>query len=193
MSFKTTLASMTFARWIIVLGGAGSLGLGFSGWHFYSKRVELEAALEPDSDVERTLRNIQSLGKTYTKLRKDLGGENLKAQDDMATYISRCAADPLVNLGSVVVTAQTPVPLQGGVVDLKYAIKPQSSDKGQPRANIANFLYKLELDSRRVRVTNLHIWQEQKFKEWEIGNDKKWKWESEVTTRQKEEPKEPKR
>lgn len=191
MSVKAALANMNFARWIILVGGVGALALGASGWQLYSKRVELEEALAPNGRVENLCRKIQGLGKEYTKLRKDLGGENLKAQDDMTTYITRRAADPRVQLGSVIVVPTQPIETQKDVIDFKYTIKPQSSDKGQPRDRIANFFYKLESDSRRLRVTNIHMWQEQRLKEWEVGNDL-WKWDVEVTTRQKEEPKAPK-
>jgi hypothetical protein len=188
---KGALANMNFARWIIVIGGVGALALGASGWQLYSKRTEFEEALAPNGRVEAQCKRIQGLGKEYTKAHKDLGGENLKAQDDMTTYITRRAADPRVQLGSVKVIPQQKSEIQKDVWDFKYGIKPQSEDKGQPRDRIANYFYKLESDSRRLRVTNIHMWQEQRLKEWEVGNDL-WKWECEVTTRQKEEPKAPK-
>lgn len=193
MSVKEVLANMNFARWIIVVGGVGSLALCASGWSLYSKRAGLEASLAPDGRVERSVRSIQGLGKQYSKLKKDLGGENLRGQDDMATYLATRAVDARVALGSVISTPQNPpFEVQKGVFDYKYGIKPQpqsaSTDKGQPRDRIVNYFYKLESDSRRVRVTFIHMWQDQKLKEWEVGNDQ-WKWEAAVTTRERDESK----
>ena len=63
MSLKNLMGAMNLARWIIVMGGLGAVALGANGWRLYHQRVELEAALEPDGQIERTVQKIQLLGK----------------------------------------------------------------------------------------------------------------------------------
>ena len=51
MSVKSFLASMNLARWIIVIGAVGTVGLGVTGWLLYQKRTEYEASLRPGGQV----------------------------------------------------------------------------------------------------------------------------------------------
>ena len=52
------------------------------------------------------------------------------------------------------------------------------------RASIANFLFTLEQDSRRVKVTSIRIDPFAKLKPGELGGDE-WTFEAEITSRRK--------
>ena len=185
MSFKSSLNSMNLARWIIVIGGVGSIALGVTGWLLHQKRVVMEASLVPGGEVERLIASIQLKGKECSKLQDIAERSGLTKQKDAMSYIRDLAANPGVQIGQTFVGPLTPATPAKGVTDIKYQIKPQDAAKSFRRDNITNFMWKMEADSGRLRVTNLRIWQEQKLKEWEVGNDL-WKYEAEVTSRQKD-------
>ena len=69
-----------------------------------------------------------------------------------------------------------------GVEDLTYSIKPKYRDKRFLRASVANFLYKLEELSRRVRVTSLKLTPHSRLKPGELGDDF-WTFSAEITAR----------
>jgi hypothetical protein len=180
---KSFFANMNLARWIIVASVAGTLVLAFTGWKLHSRRVELERALEvavPEQALE-----LQVLARRYSKLYKEAEREGLKGQADPQSYIRTLASDEHVALGQVeVITAPETTPRKG-VVDRKYTIRPQSRDRGFPRDRIANFMWKLESESRRVRVTMAQLDPEKPLKPHEHPTDS-WKWTVEVTSRQKQ-------
>lgn len=183
---KGFLSSMNLARWIIVIGVVGSIALGVTGWLLHGRRVSDELALAPGGEVEKLTASIQTLGKQCSKLQNDADRIGLTSQKDAMSYIREIAANPGVQIGQTFVGPLTPATPAKGVTDIKYQIKPQDAAKSYRRDQIGNFMWKLESDSGRLRVTNLRVWQEQKLKEWEIANDL-WKYEAEVTSRQKDE------
>jgi hypothetical protein len=185
MSFKTTLSSMNLARWIIVIGALGTLTLGVTGWMLHQKRVEYEAALEPGGEVERLAKSIQSQGKNCTQLQAAADRTSFKGQTDAVSYIRDLARNPAVLVGLVAINPLTAGTPAKGVTDNKYQIKPQEQTQTFGRDRIANFMWKLESDSGRLRVTNLRMMHDGNPKEWEIENDL-WKYEIEVTSRQKD-------
>ncbi|MCC7011328.1 MAG: hypothetical protein IT454_02100 [Planctomycetes bacterium] len=187
MSLKNLMGAMNLARWIIVMGGLGAVALGANGWRLYHQRVELEAALEPDGQIERTVQKIQLLGKQCSKLQSDADREGLSGQSEPILYFRGLASDPNVRFGQVEVKEQSPQVNVKGTEDLQYVLQPQV-DKGQPRDRIVYYMYLLESKSRRVRVTSITLTPEQKVKEWEIANDM-WKWTIELTSRTKVEKK----
>jgi hypothetical protein len=186
MSVKSALSSMNLARWIIVVGALGTLTLGVTGWLLHQKRVEYEASLEPGGEVERLAKSIQSLGKNCTQLQQAADRTGLTKQKDAVSYIRDLARNPAVQVGLVAITPLTPATPAKGVTDIKYQIKPQEQTQTFRRDNIANFMWKLESDSGRLRVTNVRMMHDGNPKEWEIENDL-WKYELEVTSRQKDE------
>jgi hypothetical protein len=78
-----------------------------------------------------------------------------------------------------------------GIVDKKIRIKPTSRDKVFQRSKIANFLYKLEADSRRIRVTDMviELGGKSRVREHEIPEEGNWTYDVEITSRQREEGK----
>jgi hypothetical protein len=180
---KSFFANMNLARWIIVASVAGTLVLAFTGWKLHSRRVELERALEVA--VPNRALALQVQARRYSKLYKEAEREGLKGQADPESYIRTLASDEHVALGQVeVIRARESTPRKG-VADRKYTIRPQSRDRGFPRDRIANFMWKLESESRRVRVTMAQLDPEKPLKPHEHPTDS-WKWTVEVTSRQKQ-------
>ena len=185
---KTMLANMNLARWVILVSVVVSIGLGFWGWSLHEERVALVDALK--IEVPKRAQNIQVLSLRHSELHKEYDREGLRGQSDPDTYIRRLATDKDVALGGVRINNLPDRSPFKGVVDRKYAISPQDVKKGGrgatgfDRARIANYLWLLEQQSRRVRVTNIRLDPVQKTEPWVPANDQ-WTWDIEVTSRQK--------
>lgn len=183
------LAKMNLARWVILVSLVGSIGLGTWGWKLHAERVELVSALEVE--VPKRAQNIQVLSLRHSELRKDYDREGLIGQDNPETYIRRLATDKDVALGGVRINALPDRSPAKGVVDRKFAISPQDETKGSrgaagyDRARIANYLWLLEQQSRRVRVTSIRFDPVQRTDPWVAAKDK-WSWDIELTSRQKQ-------
>ena len=79
----------------------------------------------------------------------------------------------------------TPEQRSKTVVDKVYRIKSDARERSFQRPRIANFLYTLEFDSRRVKVTSLKLSPSNKrLKPGEIGDDL-WTFEAALTVRSK--------
>ena len=185
---KALLEKMNLARWVILVSLVSSLGLGAWGATLHQERKDLEAALEVE--VPKRAQNIQVLSLRHSELHKDYDREGLRGQSDADTYIRRLATDEDVVLGGVdidVLPDRSPVK---GVVDRKYRISPQDTGSrgrakvGFDRARIANYLWLLEQQSRRVRVTSIRLEPIERTDPWVPANDR-WSWDIEVTSRQK--------
>jgi len=178
---KQFFANMNLARWIVVLSILASIGLGVFGWKLHERRLQLEGALV--TDVPKTAQDIQVASRRYSRLYKEFEREGLKAQDNPEQYIRSLASNPKVGLGSVNVLSKKDT-RANNVADLKFTITPLESKAAHNRDRIANYMWLLEQESRRVRVTSISLDQKGKFEPWETGNDQ-WEWEIEVTSRQK--------
>jgi hypothetical protein len=93
-----------------------------------------------------------------------------------------------VEVGNLDLTSLQADPFTKGVVDKKYNIRPDNRERTFVRTTIANFLWTLEQQSRRVKVTNIKIENaDKRVKPQEIPNDK-WTFEAEITSRQRSGP-----
>jgi len=180
---KQFFANMNLARWIVLLSLVAAVSLGVFGWKLHQRRIELEGALE--ASVPKRAQDVQVLARRCSRLNKEFEREGLKAQDNPEQYIRSLASHPQVGLGSVNVTSKTDTRAKG-VADLKFTISPLESKAAHGRDRISNYMWKLEAESRRVRVTSISLDQKGKFEPWETGDDQ-WEWEIEVTSRQKRE------
>jgi len=178
---KQFFANMNLARWIVVLSLLASIGLAVFGWKLHQQRGELEQALV--ASVPKNAQDIQVASRRYSRLNKEFEREGLKAQDNPEQYIRSLASNPRVGLGSVNVTSKTDT-RANNVADLKFTISPLESKAAHGRTHIANYMWLLEQESRRVRVTSISLDQKGKFEAWETADDQ-WEWEIEVTSRQK--------
>jgi hypothetical protein len=193
---------LNLARGIIIFSVAGSIALAVLGYAQSSRLGTLQSDLEKtgerkastgtysDSDVAKLVRELESLGRKHTQLTKAQRAEGFTETEGLNNYIERAITDDHVELGEHGTDPST-VNVTKGIVDKKIRIKPTSRDKTFPRSKIANFLYKLEADSRRIRVTDLiiELGGKNKVREHEIPEENMWTYEVEITSRQREEGK----
>ena len=182
---KESLQKISLARWIIIISLLASIGLGYYGYQLHTQRTELEVALK--TQVPKLAVEMQTLAKQHTVLMKQNDREGLGGpQNDPLLYIRSIAASKDVMIGDTTVDPASESEYIKGVLDTRYGIKPSSRDRGYGRLNIANFLYKLESESRRMRVTRFMMEPESKSVKPEtvLENDS-WRWTAEVTSRTK--------
>jgi hypothetical protein len=186
MAVKEFFSSMNLARWIIVVGVLGSIGLAVNGWRLYSRRTQLQDELAVA--VPDRAQNIQFLGRMYSKLQADAEREGFVTQDKPDLYFRGIATDETVKLGQIDVDPAQPRSFYKGTLDLTYTLRPQvaKSDEGFPRDRLANFMFLIEQKSGRVRVTRVRLDPAQRLKAWEPSDDR-WKWEIAATSRAKDE------
>jgi hypothetical protein len=194
--------NLNLARGIILASLLGSLALGVVGYLQSRTLSELKSDLEKsgarksasgsydDSDVAKLVRELETLGRKHTQLAKAKRAEGFTETEGLNNYIERAIVQDGVELGDHSTDPST-VSVTKGIVDKKIRIKPNSRDKVFQRSKIANFLYKLEADSRRIRVTDfvIELGGKSKVREHEIPEEGNWTYEVEITSRQREEGK----
>jgi hypothetical protein len=194
--------NLNLARGIILASLLGSLALGVVGYLQSRTLSELKSDLEKsgarksasgsydDSDVAKLVRELETLGRKHTQLAKAKRAEGFTETEGLNNYIERAIVQDGVELGDHSTDPST-VSVTKGIVDKKIRIKPTSRDRVFQRSKIANFLYKLEADSRRIRVTDLTIQLggKNKVREHEIPEENNWTYDVEITSRQREEGK----
>ncbi len=180
---KNFLRNMTFPRGVILVSLVASLGLGVLVFQRKTRLREIEGEL---LGVPNLVKEIQQLGIEYTNLKQIASGEIVRGEQlDIETYIRQQAADKMVEIGQVDITPSAPRAFTGGVEDRVFKIKPANTNQRYQRSRIGNFLYKLEADSRRVKVTNLKLTPANKrLKSGEVGDDL-WTFEAAITVRTK--------
>ena len=171
--------NLNFPRGVILISLFASSALG---WFVYQKTQRLEGIKRDLTLVEGLVKDIQTRGIELDNLQKSASGELLKGEDyDAETYIRQIAADDNVNIGQVTINPSKKSPSRQ-FEDHIYKIAPSNKKQRHSRSQIGNFLYKLEADSRRVKVTHLKITPLDKVKPGQIGNDV-WTFEASITTR----------
>ena len=174
------LRSMTFPRAMILGTFLGSL---VTGWFVYKKTTELRQLEQDVARAPAVVAAIHVRAQELDQLLSAANREGLKGDilNDIETYIRQKASGPNINLGQVDLTPSTTEPFRG-VEDLKYKIKPREKTQRALRGSIANFLYTLEQDSRRIKVTSIKIDPFEKLKPGQLSNDY-WTFEAEITSR----------
>lgn len=185
------MGNITFAKVMIFLCLVGSGYLAYVDWQQYQQIKQLKEDLRPLGKVELLVRETQKLGKQYAELTKSLSNDDLAGQASPLTYISEIADYPKIAIGDVSIQTSEKNPGIKGLVDKVYAISPQPSKRDFPKLRIANFLFKLEDKSPRIRVTRLVIDQlnkagKPKVEPTEYPKDSYY-FSAEVTSREKEE------
>ena len=193
------LREMTAMKFMILLCVVAAGVLGWFGWEQHQRVKELrgylgltaQEELKPaKSKVEEEAENLQMAATNFTALTKELEGDNLRGANSPMTVIRGVASNSKIALGAIDID---PRESPGrGFVDKTYAIKPKnlsSESREAPtfqRTQLANFMFKLEEGSKRVKVTNFRISQPKKsLKPEEIPNDR-WAFTATVTIREKE-------
>jgi hypothetical protein len=171
---------MNFPRAVILLSLMASAVLGY---FVYEKKARL-AEIERELALVRTkvAKEIQQMGIELAQYQELGTGSTTGAEFDFDPYIRSIAAtETLVEIGEVEISPTTKSPSKD-VKDSIYKIKPFNKNKRLTRSRIGNFLYKLEADSRRVKVTSLKLTPFKKIKPGEVGEDV-WTFEAAITSR----------
>lgn len=181
MSF---LQNMNLARGIMLGALVTSAVLGFFGWKQHQELAELRA--DRDRNFPLLVPQLMSSGRKHTQLAKNLDKEGLKGQTNLMSYAVAAASAEYVEIGDIDPTASKDTNFGvKGIVDQKLSIKPKDPKRGYPRTRIANYLYTLEKDSRRVKVTELEIsLANSKTSHQEVPEDM-WTFQAEITSRQR--------
>ena len=173
--------SMNLARAIIVL----TIPLGAALWYFQNSKATRRDEIQENLDrrIEPLLSSIQQLAVDHSRLSKELNSEGIRGQDNPQTYIRRVATSSKVEIGDVRITESKRNPLPG-IEDRVYTIRPSNTDRGFQRVKISNFLYKLEEDSSRIKVTDISLDIAQKRVKNHIVPNDDWTFTAQVTSRQ---------
>ena len=181
---KSFLQKMNLARGIILFAIVGSIALGLIGWKQQQQLTELRENLV--DDTPKLVKDLMRLGRQHTALKRTVSKEGLNAQADFATYITAAANKEFVEIGEIKLNNQ-PQDRGKGISDNTYTISPADRERAYERYRIANFLYALEKDSQRVKVTRVKMnIAEKNLKPHELPDDK-WTFEAAVTSRQRAE------
>lgn len=173
-------ASMNLTRWMILLSLLASCVLGYRVWERSGRLDEVHGEL---AKIEGVIKEIQTRALELNELQSVADKEGLKGESDPELYIRSVAQKDQVGIGQVDTSKRKSSPAKG-IEDRIYKIKPSIKNRRYHRGAIANFLYKLEADSRRVKVTSVSIEPASKVKPGEIGPDE-WTFEAEITSRQR--------
>jgi hypothetical protein len=177
---KSFFSNMSFPRAVILFCTAGSIALGALVYTRSARLSQVEADLKR---VPQIVHDIQVDAYRLSDLQRSASAEKFKAQSEPESYIRAIAGDSKINVGQVNISKRTAKPARG-IEDSIYKIEPQTKTQRYTRGQIGNFLYKLEADSRRVKVTRLKLTPHDKVSPGEIGKDQ-WVFEAELTTRTK--------
>lgn len=177
---KSFFANMSFPRAVILFCATGSVILGVL---VYMRTRRLSQVEDELRRVPQIIHDIQVDAYRLSDLQVSAGEERFKAQDEPESYIRAIAGDKKINVGQVNISQRQGSPARG-IEDNIYKIEPQTKTQRYTRGQIGNFLYKLEADSRRVKVTRLKLIPHEKVSPGEIGKDQ-WVFEAELTTRTK--------
>ena len=181
---KAFFADLNLARGIILVSAIGCLVLGFLGWQRHQQLSEMKDQL--NTSIKPLVKDLMQTAQRHSALAKTYKDDDLDAQKDLETYIRKVAAKDKIQIGNVNMTF-TPEQRTKTIVDKVYRIKSDSRERAFQRLRIANFLYTLEYDSRRVKVTDLKLEvSEKRPKPHEVPADE-WFFEAEVTSRQRAE------
>ena len=181
---KNFFARMSFPRAVILFCSLGSVVLGVL---VYLRRQRLNEVNDELQRVPAIVKEIQTDAYRLSDLLRSASTETLKAQTEPESYIRNIAGDDKISMGQIDINKNDKSPAKG-IMDNIYKMTPQTKSQRYSRGQIGNFLYKLEYDSRRVKVTRLKLTPfGEKIAPGEIGKDN-WVFEAELTTRTKTDP-----
>lgn len=181
---KDFFAQLNFTRVVILVSLVASAVLGFMVYNQKEKLAELNRQV--DVKGPRLVNEIQLKSQRYDQLMRQADKEKFGGgQADPELYITNIAEEPNVAIGQVKISPTEKVG-NGGVIDKKYRIAPDDSNRAYTRTAICNFLYRLEENSRLVKVTNLTLKPVKTQKPEEFGTER-WTFDAEITSRQAKE------
>ncbi len=145
---------LNLARLIIIFSLLGSCYLAWSGMKTSEELGGLRGIF--DKQVPKVCTEIQELSLLNTKLFGDVKGDKLLGQDSPESYVRGCADNPGVQIGEIDMNPRNK-PGQGGVIDKVTNIRPNNRKRKFTHYKIAQFMYRLEADSRQVKVTSIKM------------------------------------
>lgn len=179
------VANFNFARALILLCLVGSIPLGWYGWKQYKVNSALKSDLAIGGRIERLVQEIQRNAYVYSTKLKEQSAESLAGESNPITYIRTVATQDKIELGQIDVDPSEK-PRSKGIVDKIYRITPDNKQRTFGRGALANFLFTLEKESQRVRVTEIKLENEDhRVKPEDVPNDM-WTFSAEITSRQRE-------
>lgn len=180
-------AQLNFSRVVIVLSFVGSAVLGYFVWEQSKALKEAELVL---ANTPRAIQSMQERALELMELERQVASDGLGGQSDPEQYIRAAAQDKKAAIGAVDVKPLTEQENTKGIVDKSYKVEParlgSSTVQNFGLDQIANYLYLLEQNSRRVRVTKVEIQPSgsRSPKEHEVLPGT-WKFSAEITTRER--------
>jgi hypothetical protein len=182
---KSFFSHFNFARALILLCLIGSIPLGWYGWQQYQLNTELKQDLAKGGRIERLIQDVQRNAHTFSTKQEEASAEGMAGESDPVSYIRTVARMDQIDLGQVDINPSDQA-RQNGIVDKIYRIGPKNKQRTFRRTALANFLFKLEQKSQRVRVTEIKMETEEsrKVKPEDIPNDM-WTFEAKITSRQR--------
>lgn len=175
--------NLNFARVTILVALLGSLALAWTGWRQYEALQGLRDDL--DKRMPELAKQLEVAARKHTQLAKNYDKEALKGEQNLQSYAIKCATDDRVEIGDIDPQLTTDKNGTKGIEDQKLAIKPKDPKRGYTRLRIANFLYRLEEQSRRVKVTDVEFLPAgPRIAKHEVPDDS-WTFSCEITSRQR--------
>ena len=172
-------------RIMIALLLVGSAVLGYLVMGQRKVIDELSAALEPGGEIESLAEDILGYSHLYTAYKERSAREGVKDNDEkgVQTYVREIALRPRVLWGNVRIPNPTERQRVQGYNDRAYRLTPQEKGASFDRNRIANFLYLLEYESRKLRVTNIDLKVAERIDKHEVPKDR---WAVDVTVTMRE-------
>lgn len=167
------------------------LGSAFLGWRAYTQDKEIkryEAALAPGGEVDATIEKIQKKAFLYTSYTERQLNEGMKGasddQDSVDTYLRRKAQGDRVEWGNIKIDKPKPQYNREGYVDYTYRVTHQDGKMRVSKKRIANMLFTIERDSRKMKVTRLSVRTGDSYKDEDIPEDS-WRVDFDVSLRER--------
>ena len=179
---KSFFQSMNLARAMILLSILGALVLAWTGLRFATRVQDMRRNF--DTDMPKLATQLVELARKHSQLTDSKKGENLQGEADLQSYIYKIAGMDKVEVGNMNLNPNDD-PFSKGVVDKKITIRPDNRERTFRRTTLANFLYTLEQQSRRVKVTMIKIEAADRRLKPEAIPEDLWSFEAEVISRQR--------
>lgn len=177
---KDFFANMNFPRAVIVVSLLASVVLAYLLLDYRGRLDEMNVQ---KLSIKGDIRGIQERALQLDSLQTTASGDKiLGAENNLEMYIRSACTNEAIGLGQVE-TIPTTSTVSKEIEDRKIRIRPANKTARYRRGQIGNFLYKLEADSPRIKVTTFKLTPVDKVRPGEIGQDI-WTFEAEITSRQ---------
>jgi len=154
------------------------LGSGVVGWLVWERHQEIqayEAAMAEGGEVEQLMVKVVERARQYTNDKKREAAEGIKGslddEESVPSYIRQTAQDSYVRWGAVTIGKPKSRDYVPNFDDIVYSVKQSDKDDTVTRGKIANLFYKLETQSRKLKVTDITLRLSDNVKDEEVPLD----------------------